>query len=80
MPVTNSATPARTVLPVAAGAGALVLSVIAFGELWFTVGRPIEDLTGSLLLGIAGTGVFVDGIVLALAGLLIAFYVALRRR
>lgn len=49
--------PARATTPfqkILIGASGVWVSMILLSNLWLMVGRPIEDRTGSLLVGLAG--------------------------
>lgn len=59
--------PAQLVLLCTGGVVAMVLLWVALFNLWFAIGRPVEDRTGSLLWGLAAAGGTLDGMVITLA-------------
>lgn len=72
--------PAQLVLICAGTVCAFAVLMIALANLWFAVGRPVENRTGSLLLGLAAAGVTLDAMVLAVALLAGGIHRAFRLR
>ncbi|HEX4215734.1 MAG TPA: hypothetical protein VIA06_20645 [Candidatus Dormibacteraeota bacterium] len=69
--------PVRTTTPfqkILIGGSGTWVSLILLANLWVLVGRPIENQTGSLLLGMGGATVALALILLVLAAIVLGVY------
>lgn len=64
MHVIHTLTPAQRVLVGLATVGTATALPVALANLWPVIGRPVEDQTGSLVLGILSTTGALDGFLL----------------